>query len=118
MLVFGTLHSDGYIFSFPFRLSLLFFFHLFIRLPLATIWTFDAIVFIFFEVVECVFKQTLIVQERAAPVEKVEEEEGELSSDPPLSLMGYLSEALSLTTQGMASRPPGLTLGLVRDAKS
>ena len=118
MLVSGTLHSDGYIFSFPFHLLLLFFFHVFIGLPLATIWTFEAIVFIFFEVVECVFKQTLIVQERAVPVEKVEEEEGELSSDPPLSLMGNLSEALSLTTQGMASWPPALTLGLVRDAKS
>ncbi|KAI4542204.1 hypothetical protein MG293_007583 [Ovis ammon polii] len=68
--------------------------------PLANIRTFDAIVFIFFEAVECVFKQTLIVQERAAPVEKVEEEEGDLSSDPPLNLMGNLSEALNLTTHG------------------
>ena len=43
---------------------------------------------------------------------------GELSYDPPLSLMGSLSEALSLTTHGMASGPLGLTLELVGDAES
>lgn len=47
----------------------------------------------------------------------MEEEEAELSPDPPLSLTGNLPEALGLTTQSVVSGPPGVAPELVRDAE-